>query len=162
MKDLRIRALIHIDSRQNVFDRAEQAVLIICLENKPVANSKTKIQFYDGNGTINSEFKVSRSKLMMDERNNHIFVISKKIEMYSILDKIFTNSLQLDSEETKLKFCNGLFVWNQHKKDIVDEEIAAIPIIYGGNIQPLEFDFSLCSTNEERKQYALTPILQLA
>ncbi|HAB7545482.1 TPA_asm: N-6 DNA methylase, partial [Listeria monocytogenes] len=155
MKDLRIRALIHIDSRQNVFDRAEQAVLIICLENKPVANSKTKIQFYDGNGTINSEFKVSRSKLMMDERNNHIFVISKKIEMYSILDKIFTNSLQLDSEETKLKFCNGLFVWNQHKKDIVDEEIAAIPIIYGGNIQPLEFDFSLCSTNEERKQYAL-------
>ncbi len=155
MKDLRIRALIHIDSRQNVFDRAEQAVLIICLENKPVANSKTKIQFYDGNGTINSEFKISRSKLMMDERNNHIFVISKKIEMYSILDKIFTNCLPLDSKETKLKFCNGLFVWNQHKKDIVDKEITAIPIIYGGNIQPLEFDFSLCSTNEERKQYAL-------
>ncbi len=155
MKDLRIRALIHIDSRQNVFDRAEQAVLIICLENKPVANSKTKIQFYDGNGTINSEFKISRSKLMMDERNNHIFVINKKIEMYSILDKIFTNSLPLDSEETKLKFCNGLFVWNQHKKDIVDEETTAIPIIYGGNIQPLDFDFSLCSTNEERKQYAL-------
>lgn len=155
MKDLRIRALIHIDSRQNVFDRAEQAVLIICLENKPVANSKTKIQFYDRNGTINTEFKISRSKLMMNEQNNHIFVISKKIEMYSILDKIFTNCLPLDSEETKLKFCNGLFVWNQHKMDIVDKEITAIPIIYGGNIQPLEFDFSLCSTNAERKQFAL-------
>lgn len=155
IKDLRIRALIHIDSRQNVFDRAEQAVLIICLENKPVANSKTKIQFYDGNGTINAEFKISRSKLMMDEQSNHIFIINKKIEMYSILDKIFTSCLPLDSDETKLKFCNGLFVWNQHKEDIVDEELAAIPIIYGGNIQPLMFDFSVCSTNEERKQYAL-------
>lgn len=155
IKDLRIRALIHIDSRQNVFDRAEQAVLIICLENKPVANSKTKIQFYDGNGTISAEFKISRSKLMMDEQNNHIFIINKKIEMYSILDKIFTDCLPLDSEETKLKFCNGLFVWNQHKEDIVDEDLTAIPIIYGGNIQPLMFDFSVCSTNEERKQYAL-------
>ena len=106
IKDLRIRALIHIDSRQNVFDRAEQAVLIICLENKPVANSKTKIQFFDGNGTINAEFKIARSKLMMDELNNHIFIINKKVEMYSILDKIFTNCLPLDSEETKLKFCN--------------------------------------------------------
>lgn len=155
MKDLRIRALINIDSRQNVFDRAEQAVLIICLENKPVANSKAKIQFYDGNGTINAEFKISRSKLMMDEQNNHIFIINKKIEMYSIFDKIFTNCLPLDSEETKLKFCNGLFVWNQHKEDIVDEGLTAIPIIYGGNIQPLTFDFSICSSNEERKQYAL-------
>lgn len=155
IKDLRIRALIHIDSRQNVFDRAEQAVLIICLENKPVANSKTKIQFFDGNGTINAEFKIARSKLMMDELNNHIFIINKKVEMYSILDKIFTNCLPLDSEETKLKFCNGLFVWNQHKEDIVGEDLTAIPIIYGGNIQPLMFDFSVCSTNEERKQYAL-------
>lgn len=154
MKDLRIRALIHIDSRQNVFDRAEQAVLIICLENKPVANSKTKIQFYDGNGTINAEFKIPRQKLMMDEQNNHIFVINKRIEMYSILDKIFTKCPTLESEGTKLKFCNGLFVWNQHKEDIVDEEFSGIPIIYGGNIQPLKFDFSACSTNKERKQYA--------
>ena len=35
------------------------------------------------------------------------------------------------------------------------EDLTAIPIIYGGNIQPLMFDFSVCSTNEERKQYAL-------
>ena len=151
MKDLKIRSLINIDSRQNVFDRAEQAVLIICLENKPVANSKTKIQFYDGSGTINTEFKISRSKLMLDEKNNHIFVINKRVEMYDIMDKIYS----LDNEETKLKFCNGLFVWNQHKDDMVDEGIDAIPIIYGGHIQPLKFDFSTCSTNEERKQYAL-------
>lgn len=155
MKDLRIRALINIDSRQNVFDRAEQAVLIICLENRPIANSKTKIQFYDGNGTINTEFKIARSKLMMGEKDNNIFIINKKVEMYDILDKIFNDFYALDSEETKLKFCNGLFVWNQHKEDIVDEGGTAIPIIYGGHIQPLKFDFSVCSTNEERKQYAL-------
>lgn len=155
MKDLRIRALINIDSRQNVFDRAEQAVLIICLENKPVVNSKTKIQFYDGSGIINTEFKISRSKLMLDEKNNHIFVINKKVEMYDILDNIFSNFYSLDSEEVKLKFCNGLFVWNQHKNDMVDEEINAIPIIYGGHIQPVKFDFSVCSANKERKPYAL-------
>lgn len=155
MKDLRIKSLIHIDSRQNIFDRAEQAVLIICLENKPIVNSKTKIQFNDGNGNINTEFKISRSKLMMDEKNNNIFVITRKFEMYSILDKVFSNSIYLDSEETKLRFCNGLFVWNQHKKDIIDKNEHTIPIIYGVNVQQLDFNFSLCSSNEERKQYAL-------
>lgn len=154
MKYLRIKALIHIDSRQNVFDRAEQAVLIICLENKPVVNTKTKIQFYDGNGSVNTKFKISRSKLMMDKKNNHIFVISKRIEMYSILNKVFTYSVSLGDRESKYKFSNGLFVWNQHKKDIMEENSLSIPIIYGGNIQPLDFDFSLCSSNEERKQFA--------
>lgn len=155
MKELRIRALIHIDSRQNVFDRAEQAVLIICLENKPVTNSKTKIQFYNGSGKIDNEFKISRSRLMMNEQNNYIFVINKKIEMYSILEKIFTNCAPLNGEETKLKFCNGLFVWNQHKKDMVDDATLGIPIIYGEYIQPVNFHFSLNSRNEERKQYSL-------
>lgn len=155
MKDLRIKSLIHIDSRQNVFDRAEQAVLIICLENKPVANTKTNIQFYDGSGNINAQFKISRAKLMMDENNNHIFIISKKVEMYSILEKISTNSRTLDDERSDYKFSNGLFVWNQHKIDIVDKQDKAIPVIYGGNVQPLLFDFSLCSYNKERKQFAL-------
>lgn len=155
MYALRIRAIIHIDSRQNVFDRAEQAVLIICLENKPVMNTKTKIQFYNGNGTINTEFKIARSKLMMDETHNNIFVISKKVEMYDILDKVHANSSLLDSEQRNLRFCNGLFVWNQHKNDIVDLQENSIPIIYGGNVQPLAFNFAQCSNNEERKQFAI-------
>jgi len=154
MKNLRIRSIIHIDSRQNVFDRAEQAVLIICLENKPVANTKTIIQFFDGNGKINTQFKIPRFKLMMDEKNNHIFIISKKFDMYTILEKVLQNSSSLDDETRALKFSNGLFVWNQHKKDIVEQSPKTIPIIYGGNVQPLIFDFSPCSSNKERKQFA--------
>lgn len=153
IKDLRIKALIHIESRQNIFDRAEQAVLIICLENKPVLNSKTKIQFYNGNDSVNADFRISRTKLMMDIKNNNIFIICKSIKMYDILDKVFANNHPLDTQ--KMKFSTGLFVWNQHKKEIVDKQEDAIPIIYGGNVQPLLFDFSLCSINEERKQYAL-------
>ena len=155
MKNLRITSLIHIDSRQNLFDRAEQAVLIICLENKPILNSKTKIQFNNGTGEVKSSFKVSRSKLMLDKESNHIFVITKNIEMYTILDKVYSNSSYLDTADTKVKFCNGLFVWNQHKKDIVEKNSYGIPIVYGGNVQPLKFNFSVCSSNEERKQYAL-------
>lgn len=154
MKDLRIRSVIHIDSRQNVFDRAEQAVLIICLENKPVVNTKTNIHFFDGNGKISAQFKIPRSKLMMDEKNNHIFIISKKFDMYNILEKVLENSSPLDDEARALKFSNGLFVWNQHKKDIVEQKSQTIPIIYGGNVQPLVFDFSQCSLNKERKQFA--------
>ncbi|NMM65819.1 N-6 DNA methylase [Clostridium sp. P21] len=154
MSSLRIKSIIHIDSRQNIFDRAEQAVLIICLENKPVANTKTKIQFYDGNGSINAEFKISRSKLMMNQSYNNIFIINRKVEMYDILDKVYANSLSMDSDNRNLKFSNGLFVWNQHKEDIVDYEEQAVPIIYGGNVQPLEFNFNQCSSNKERKQFA--------
>ena len=43
MKELRIKSILHIDSRQNIFDRAEQAVFIICLQNKPVCNTKTTL-----------------------------------------------------------------------------------------------------------------------
>lgn len=154
MKDLQVRSIIHIDSRQNVFDRAEQAVLIICLENRPIADSKTKIQFFDATGKIGTQFTVSRSKLMLDERNNHVFIISKRLEMYTILEKVLLNGSILDNENSEVKFSNGLFVWNQHKHDLVDMDKKAIPIIYGGNVQPLVFDFSPCSSNAERKQFA--------
>lgn len=155
MSDLRIRTMIQIESRQNIFDRAEQAVSIICLENKKVGNTKTKIQFYEGsNDKISSEFKVSRSRLMMDESFNSIFIISKKIQMYDILEKVYKNSERLDSKTRNLKFCNGLFVWNQHKEDIVEYDKNTVPIIYGGNVQRLKFDFQQCSSNKERKQYS--------
>ncbi|MHA2854258.1 HsdM family class I SAM-dependent methyltransferase [Paenibacillus lautus] len=152
MYNLKIKSMIYLESRQNIFDRVEQAVLIICLEKKPRLNTKTKIQFYDSNGIVNAEFKIPRSKLMMDESHNNVFVISKKVQMYDILEKIYSNT---SNEQRKSKFSTGLFVWNQHKDNLVDLQENAVPIIYGGNIQPLRFDFSQCSNNKERKQFAL-------
>lgn len=154
IKNLRIKSLVSISSRQNLFDRAEQAVLIICLENKPIMNTKTKIQFYDGTGKIDAQFKIPCSKIMLGEDNNNVFILSKNKGMYDIYDKIMHNSQSLQTDLYPQKFSNGLFVWNQHKDDIVEQELGAVPIIYGGNVQPVKFNFSVCSSNDERKQFA--------
>lgn len=154
IKNLRIKSLVNISSRQNLFDRAEQAVLIICLENKPILNTKTKIQFYDGTGKIDAQFKIPCSKIMLGEENNNVFILSKNKGMYDIYDKILHNSQSLQTDLYPQKFSNGLFVWNQHKDDIVEQELGAVPIIYGGNVQPVKFNFSVCSSNDERKQFA--------
>jgi len=154
MKELRIKSILHIDSRQNIFDRAEQAVLIIRLQNSPVRNSKTKIQFVNGSQRVLSEFSISRSKLMMNEDNNYMFVINKKAEMYDLFEKVGNNGTTLSATDSLFKFSNGLFVWNQHKDILSDSSEVAIPIIYGGDIQPVKFNFIDSWSNEERKSYA--------
>lgn len=154
MKELRIKSILHIDSRQNIFDRAEQAVLIICLQNKPVCNTKTKIQFINGNQNVLSEFSISRSKLMMGEDNNYMFIINKKSEMYDILEKVYNNGTTLSVDNSLVKFSNGLFVWNQHKESLADSADEAIPIVYGGDVQSVNFQFITSWTNDERKSFA--------
>lgn len=154
MKGLRIKSIFHIDSRQNLFDRAEQAVLIICLQNKPVRNTKTKIQFINGNQKVLSEFSIPRSKLMMDRDNNYMFIINKKCEMYDILEKVYNNGTMLTVNDSLVKFSNGLFVWNQHKESLTDSSDEAIPIVYGGDIQPVNFQFITSWANGERKAFA--------
>lgn len=154
MKGLRIKSILHVTSRQNIFDRAEQAVLIICLKNRPVYNSKTKIQFMDGNQNTLSEFSIARSKIMMDRDNNYMFIISKNPEMYEVLEKVYNNGTILSSDESLVKFSNGLFVWNQHKTTLTDVPDGAIPIVYGGDIQPMNFQFITSWNNDERKSFA--------
>lgn len=154
MKGLRIKSIFHIDSRQNLFDRAEQAVLIICLQNKPVRNTKTKIQFINGNQKVLSEFSIPRSKLMMDRDNNYMFIINKKHEMYDVLEKVYNNGTMLTVNDSLVKFSNGLFVWNQHKESLADSSDEAIPIVYGGDIQPVNFQFITSWANGERKAFA--------
>lgn len=141
MKELRIKSILHIDSRQNIFDRAEQAVFIICLQNKPVCNTKTRIQFINGNQNVLSEFSISRSKLMMGKDNNYMFIINKKSEMYDVLEKVYKNGTTLSVNDSLVKFSNGLFVWNQHKESLADSSDKAIPIVYGGDVQPVNFQF---------------------
>lgn len=154
MKDLRINLILHVDSRQNIFDRAEQAVLIICLQNKPVRNTKTKIQFINSKQDVLSEFSISRSKLMMDKENNYMFIINKKYEMYDVLEKVYSNGTTLSVNNSLVKFSNGLFVWNQHKESLADSSDQAIPIVYGGDVQPVKFQFITSWANHERKAFA--------
>lgn len=154
MKELRIKSILHIDSRQNIFDRAEQAVLIICLQNKPVCNTKTRIQFINGNQNVLSEFSISRSKLMMGKDNNYMFIINKKSEMYDVLEKVYNNGTTLSVNDSLVKFSNGLFVWNQHKDSLADSADEAIPIVYGGDVQPVNFQFITSWANDERKAFA--------
>lgn len=154
MKDLRINLILHIDSRQNIFDRAEQAVLIIFLQNKPVRNTKTRIQFINSNQDVLSEFSISRSKLMMNKENNYMFIINKNYEMYDILEKVYNNGTTLSVNDSLVKFSNGLFVWNQHKESLTDSSAEAIPIVYGGDVQPVKFQFITSWANNERKAFA--------
>lgn len=154
LKNYRIKSILHIDSRQNIFDRAEQAVLIICLQNKAVNNTKTKIKFVNGNQEVLSEFSISRSKLMLDKDNNFMFIINRKPEMYDIIEKVNSCGTTFSVCDSKLKFSNGLFVWNQHKDALVDMSEDAIPIIYGGDVQPVEFQFHKTWANGQRKSFA--------
>ena len=154
IKELKIKFILYIDSRQNIFDRVEQSVLIICLQNKPIRNTKTRIQFVNSNQNILSEFSISRSKLMTGEDNNYMFIINKKPEMYDILEKVYNNGITLSDNNSLLKFSNGLFVWNQHKEALTDSSDEAIPIVYGGDIQPVKFQFITAWANSERKPYA--------
>ncbi len=154
MKDLRINSILHIDSRQNIFDRAEQAVLIIFLQNKPVCNTKTKIQFINSSQDVLSEFSIPRSKLMMDKENNYMFIINKNYEMYDVLEKVYSNGTTLSVNGSLVKFSNGLFVWNQHKELLTNSSEEAIPIVYGGDVQPVKFQFITSWANSERKAFA--------
>ncbi|MBQ8868401.1 MAG: N-6 DNA methylase [Oscillospiraceae bacterium] len=153
LKELRIKSILHIDSRQNIFDRAEQAVLIICLQNSKPRNTKTKIQFATGEQKIVSEFSVERRRLMLGQENNYMFVINRKPEMYDILDKIQSNSIRL-ADKQKLKFSNGLFVWNQQKNMLCDSDEKGIPVIYGASVQPVQFNYIESWPQSDRKAFA--------
>ncbi len=154
MSSLRIKSILHIDSRQNVFDRAEQAVLIICLQNRPINNSKTRIRFMDGNQNVLSDFKIDRSNLMMGEENNFMFTINKTPAIYDILEKVYHNGVLLSDKNSTVKFSNGLFVWNQHKKILSDSCEDTLPIVYGASVQPLKFNYIEKWDNSLRKPYA--------
>ena len=153
LKELRIKSILHIDSRQNIFDRAEQAVLIICLQNSKTQNTKTRIQFANGEQEVVSEFSVDRRRLMLGEENNYMFVINKKLEMYDVLEKIQSNSTRL-IDDKKLRFSNGLFVWNQQKNILCDSHETGIPIIYGTSVQPVQFNFVESWSQGDRKAFA--------
>lgn len=155
---VKIKSIIQLSSRKKIFDRAEQAVSIICLENQKVRNTKTKIQFYDiNNKNIINKFKIDNSKLMMGESFNNIFIINNNLELYTIFETVYENSIRMNSDDSNLKFSNGLFVWNQHKEDIIcmDKEKLSAPIIYGGNIQNLKLDFEKNLNNKEKKQFSM-------
>lgn len=154
IKELQIKSILHIDSRQNIFDRAEQAVLIISLKNNPVRNTKTKIQFINGKQEVLSSFSISRKKLMADQNNNYMFIINKNYKMYDIFEKVYHNGTTLSDSDSMFKFSNGLFVWNQHKDALTNSNKDSIPIIYGADVQPEGFEFITSWTNNERKSYA--------
>ena len=74
---------------------------------------------------------------MMGKDNNYMFIINKKSEMYDVLEKVYKNGTTLSVNDSLVKFSNGLFVWNQHKESLADSSDKAIPIVYGGDVQPV-------------------------
>ena len=60
--------------------------------------------------------------------------------MYDVLEKSIRNGTTLSVNDSLVKFSNGLFVWNQHKESLADSSDKAIPIVYGGDVQPVNFN----------------------
>ena len=90
----------------------------------------------------------------MGKDNNYMFIINKKSEMYDVLEKVYKNGTTLSVNDSLVKFSNGLFVWNQHKESLADSSDKAIPIVYGGDVQPVNFQFITSWANDERKAFA--------
>ena len=127
------------------------------MQNSKTQNTKTKIQFANGEQEVISEFSVDRRRLMLGEENNYMFVINKKLEMYDLLEKIQGTGTRL-ADGKKLRFSNGLFVWNQQKKILCDSDETGIPIIYGTSVQPVQFNFVESWSQGDRKAFAqITP-----
>lgn len=147
-----IGSITCIDSRQHIFDRAEQAVLILNIKNKKRTNDKTYIKFLD-NKVVKNAFKINSKKVLLDESRNFMFMINRSLEEYEVLDKIYKNGYKLISENSDYKFSNGLFVWNQHK-ELLSNDSSDVFVIYGGNIQPMTFFEDRKWSNTEKKSYA--------
>lgn len=148
-----ISSIICIDSRQRIFDRAEQAVLILNVNKKKKTNDKTKIQFLNCDKNKKTTFKINSNRILLDDSRNYMFMINKSLEEYEIIDKIYKNGYKLNSEDSDYKFSNGLFVWNQHK-DTLSDNSANVYIIYGANIQPRNFINYVNWSNKEKKRYS--------
>ena len=148
-----IKSITCVSSRQRIFDKAEQAVLILNVKNKKRTNDKTKIQFLNGSKEIDSFYYIHSKRIIMDADNNYLMVIHRSAENYEIVDKIYSNCYTLSENASNYKFSNGLFVWNQHK-DLLSDNPSDIPIIYGGNIQPMMFIRNIEFPNKEKKRYA--------
>lgn len=146
-----ISSITCIDSRQHIFDRAEQAVLILSIKNKRKTNDKTYIKFLN-NKVIKTAFKINSRKVLLDESRNFMLMINSSLEEYEILDKIYKNGYKLISEKSNYKFTNGLFVWNQHK-ELLSDNPSDVFVVYGGNVQPMEFLENREWSNIEKKSY---------
>lgn len=143
-----ITNIYYLDSkdRKKIFKDVEQAVMIISIE-KSRRNNFTRIFIDKNNHVTEGEFFqkdiISKERFLIPESNDVFNIIS-------ILDRY----PKFKEVEKDLVFGNGLFVWNQKKKEIVNEG-RNLPIIYANYIKTNEFCFIPQKNNSDvaRKPY---------
>ena len=133
-------------NRKNVFKDVEQAVMIMAIEKNNKNNFTTV--FVDKNNYVTEE-KYRQEDIISQAR----FLIPESYDVFELI-KILDGYPKFKDIVKDLVFGNGLFVWNQKKKEIVNAG-KDLPIIYANYIRTNEFSFIPQKNNsdEERKPF---------
>ncbi|MDN4100455.1 HsdM family class I SAM-dependent methyltransferase [Bacillus cereus] len=154
----RIKSLINFESRTKIFKDVLQAVIIMTIKNQQKGNAKIKIGNIEEINLKNiAFFRADQNQIVQNNNYNFMFCIPKNITSLSILEKIYNNSFNLKSENSNIIFGNGLFVWNQHKKNLINNFRGnAAPIVYSNFVDNYNFNNnSLDISNKDKKAYTL-------
>lgn len=156
LSKLSIKEIIAIDSRNRnqVFNDAEQAVLVIHIKNELAKKgSKTRVLISSDGRTTNIAGVFKQNEIISQES------ITLPIDEFSnnVVQKIKNKFKKFSEVESELIFGNGLFVWNQNKQSLSNCADGKYPIIYANYITRRNFVFQPDKNNQSvirgRKPY---------
>ena len=147
-----IETIISIENTKNVFCEVEQPVLIIYIKNIEPKNKNTQIIYLDAiEDKIINNYKVKNNKIYNKTDKSYEIYIAKQKEEYDLIQRINKNENLKTLKELGYKFANGLFVWNQNKKIIGEQNTEhTIPIVYSDYLETYKFDFNGNIKNNEK------------
>lgn len=153
--NLNIISIIDFKSRKKIFKDVEQAVLILTFKNSNKKISKVKIAHVEELDVKNADtYSISSKNIMFNEKYDFFFFVPRQIGMHEVLEKVYSDSFNLKSTNDKLSFGNGLFVWNQNKDYLTEDNIDSARVIYSSSINGYNFDYKInYDSKKEKKSY---------
>lgn len=141
----------YIDSNKKnlIFNDVEQAVFILGYEKICNKNNNVKLSFSDF-GEQSSYIQYLQNEIF---DNNGFLTPCSSIEL-KLLKKL-KQTKRFKEIEPDLRFGNGLFVWNQQKENLVNEnDERSIPIVYANYVKEGVFIFNPDLNTKGRKPFA--------
>lgn len=150
-------------SRTNVFDNVDSPLMVVDLikkrdDEQNIAGQIVKVRLADGRDCIDESqtLEVSDDKVLRLYGDGPIWFISDSSVDYELLDKVYSNSIQIPDIDDVFSVANGGFVWNQNKEMLRSEEsLFTFPLVSAYNISPFGFMFASPIMVEKGRQYVL-------
>lgn len=142
LSQFNIKNIYYLDTRdrKKIFKDVEQAVMIIAIEKN---HKKSHTKVFVNKSNYVTEGKFFQTDIISQER----FLIPESEDILNIVS-ILDRYLKFKDIEKDLVFGNGLFVWNQKKKEL-NNEGNNLPIIYANYIRRNCFHFSPQKNNTD-------------